>query len=159
MPLLGRRSSWRRTSLRISWTSIWVGMGTGVDMHVDIGIPSAELSKGLSYPRFGQPSHLWLLSSPSGCPIDLVCDKSAGSSLLLKPKRIEEIARSMSRSMSIPLTLKTRKGYYDGNDVSPLRKDSDAAPEKASNLSILPVHTSSPYFQSKLPGSARHSTH
>jgi len=60
-------------------------------------------------------SHSFL---PSGCPIDLVCDKSAGSSLLLKPKKIEEIARSMSRSMSIPLTLKTRKGYYDGNDVS-----------------------------------------
>lgn len=47
-----------------------------------------------------------------------MCDRSAGSSLLLKPKRIEEIARSVSRSMSCPLTLKTRKGYYDDKDVS-----------------------------------------
>ncbi|GAX79261.1 hypothetical protein CEUSTIGMA_g6701.t1 [Chlamydomonas eustigma] len=53
-----------------------------------------------------------------GCPIDIVCDRSAGSSLLLKPKRIEEIARAMSRSMDCPLTLKTRKGYYDGNDMA-----------------------------------------
>lgn len=53
-----------------------------------------------------------------GCPIDLVCDRSAGSSLLLKPKKIEDIARAMSRSMACPLTLKTRKGYHDGGDVS-----------------------------------------
>jgi len=53
-----------------------------------------------------------------GCPIDLVCDKGAGSSLLLKPYRIKEIASSMSRVMSAPLTLKTRKGYYDDNDVA-----------------------------------------
>ncbi len=32
-----------------------------------------------------------------GCPIDIVCDRAAGSSLLLKPKRIEDIAKAMSR--------------------------------------------------------------
>lgn len=53
-----------------------------------------------------------------GCPIDLVCDRNAGSALLRCPRRIEEIARAMSRSMALPLTLKTRKGYNDGQDVS-----------------------------------------
>lgn len=53
-----------------------------------------------------------------GCPIDLVCDRGAGSSLLLKPKRIEEITRAMSRSMDLPLTLKTRKGYHDNTDIA-----------------------------------------
>jgi tRNA-dihydrouridine synthase len=47
-----------------------------------------------------------------------VCDKGAGSALLLKPKRIAEIAQAADRSMSVPLTLKTRKGYYDDKDVS-----------------------------------------
>lgn len=53
-----------------------------------------------------------------GCPIDLVCDRGAGSSLLLKPKRIEEITKAMSRAMDVPLTLKTRKGFHDGADVT-----------------------------------------
>ncbi len=47
-----------------------------------------------------------------------VCDRGAGSALLLKPRKIEEIARAGSRAMSLPLTLKTRKGYYDNQDVS-----------------------------------------
>ena len=57
---------------------------------------------------------------PAGCPIDIVCDRSAGSALLRRPQKMEEIARAMSRSMSCPLTLKTRKGYNDGQDVSAL---------------------------------------
>ncbi|CAL8464684.1 g4219 [Coccomyxa elongata] len=51
-----------------------------------------------------------------GCPIDLVCNRSAGSSLLTKPQRIQQITRSMSSILSCPLTIKVRKGYYDGND-------------------------------------------
>lgn len=53
-----------------------------------------------------------------GCPIDLICDKGAGSSLLTKPKRIEEISRAMSSVLSCPLTLKMRKGFMDDHDVS-----------------------------------------
>ncbi|KAJ9524472.1 hypothetical protein QJQ45_019569 [Haematococcus lacustris] len=53
-----------------------------------------------------------------GCPIDIVCDRGAGSALLLKPKKIKDIAEAADRSMSLPLTLKTRKGYYDDQDVS-----------------------------------------
>jgi len=53
-----------------------------------------------------------------GCPIDLVCDKGAGSALLLKPKRIQELAQAAHRSMSLPLTLKTRMGYYDQDLVA-----------------------------------------
>ncbi|GFH23482.1 tRNA-dihydrouridine synthase 3, partial [Haematococcus lacustris] len=51
-----------------------------------------------------------------GCPIDIVCDRGAGSALLLKPKKIKDIAEAADRSMSLPLTLKTRKGYYDDQD-------------------------------------------
>lgn len=53
-----------------------------------------------------------------GCPIDTICDRSAGSSLLKKINKIEEILKGMSRVLSCPLTIKIRKGYEDSNDVS-----------------------------------------
>ncbi|GFR41828.1 hypothetical protein Agub_g2602, partial [Astrephomene gubernaculifera] len=55
-----------------------------------------------------------------GCPIDLVCDKSAGSALLRQPRRIEQIVRSASAALGerTALTFKTRKGYNDGEDVA-----------------------------------------
>ncbi|GLI70988.1 hypothetical protein VaNZ11_016095 [Volvox africanus] len=54
-----------------------------------------------------------------GCPIDLVCDKKAGSALLRQPSRIERILRATSAALGdIPLTFKTRKGYNDGEDVA-----------------------------------------
>ncbi|GIL80688.1 hypothetical protein Vretimale_9270 [Volvox reticuliferus] len=54
-----------------------------------------------------------------GCPIDLVCDKKAGSALLRQPGRIERILRATSKALGdTPLTFKTRKGYNDGEDVA-----------------------------------------
>jgi tRNA-dihydrouridine synthase 3 len=53
-----------------------------------------------------------------GCPIDLICNKGAGSMLLQKPDRMEAIARSASALLSCPLTLKTRMGYYDDKKVA-----------------------------------------
>jgi tRNA-dihydrouridine synthase len=43
---------------------------------------------------------------------------AAGSAMLLRPNRIEEVVRSMRGVLSCPLTFKTRKGYNDGADVS-----------------------------------------
>ena len=44
-----------------------------------------------------------------GCPIDLICDKGAGSTLMTKPKRMEQVVRSMSTLLDCPLTVKMRK--------------------------------------------------
>ena len=52
-----------------------------------------------------------------GCPIDLVCNKGAGSKLLEKPARMEQIVRASAPLLSCPLTLKTRMGYYDNKRV------------------------------------------
>ena len=51
-----------------------------------------------------------------GCPIDLVVNKGAGSALMQKPARIEQICRAMAPLLTAPLTLKMRTGYAD--DVS-----------------------------------------
>ncbi|KAG2452252.1 hypothetical protein HYH02_003277 [Chlamydomonas schloesseri] len=54
-----------------------------------------------------------------GCPIDLVCDKNAGSALLRQPKRMEQIVRATATALGeVPLTFKTRKGFNDGEDVA-----------------------------------------
>lgn len=53
-----------------------------------------------------------------GCPIDLVCNKGAGSMLLQKPDRMEQIVRASAPLLSCPLTLKTRMGYYDSKRVA-----------------------------------------
>lgn len=52
-----------------------------------------------------------------GCPIDSICKRSAGASLLLKPQRIKQISTSMSSVLQTPLTLKMRKGYHENADL------------------------------------------
>ncbi|KAL0043602.1 hypothetical protein WJX79_009566 [Trebouxia sp. C0005] len=53
-----------------------------------------------------------------GCPIDLICSKGAGSSLLQKPRAIGQIVQGMSAVLSCPLTIKVRKGFNDNQDVT-----------------------------------------
>ena len=52
-----------------------------------------------------------------GCPIDLLCNKGGGAALMKKPNRIKAIAQCASPVIDVPLTLKMRKGYYDGKDI------------------------------------------
>ena len=49
-----------------------------------------------------------------GCPIDLVCNKGAGSSLLQRPGKMADVVRAASRCLSVPLTFKTRKVRWSG---------------------------------------------
>lgn len=44
--------------------------------------------------------------------------RGAGSALLNKPHRIEQIARAMGGLLRCPLTLKIRKGYSDDKDLA-----------------------------------------
>lgn len=53
-----------------------------------------------------------------GCPIDLVCNKGAGSALMRKPNRLETCARAIVRSVNVPVTLKLRMGFEDNNPVA-----------------------------------------
>lgn len=41
-----------------------------------------------------------------GCPIDIVCNKGAGSSLLTKPMRMKSIIQSASGTTDKPITVK-----------------------------------------------------
>ena len=48
-----------------------------------------------------------------GCPIDLVCDKGAGSFLLNRPKKLITMLKAMKRVSDIPITVKLRTGWND----------------------------------------------
>ncbi|KAL3146827.1 hypothetical protein ABBQ38_014803 [Trebouxia sp. C0009 RCD-2024] len=62
--------------------------------------------------------HVSFVDVNMGCPIDLICDRNAGSSLLQRPRAIEQIVRSMSGVLSCPVTIKVRKGFMDNKDVA-----------------------------------------
>jgi len=46
----------------------------------------------------------------SGCPIDIITNRGAGSALLENPRRLQDIIRNMNQVLSVPLTLKVRIG-------------------------------------------------
>lgn len=48
-----------------------------------------------------------------GCPSNTVTGRGAGSSLLKDPTLMHEIAKSMVKAVSIPVTVKMRSGYED----------------------------------------------
>jgi len=50
-----------------------------------------------------------------GCPIDLVCNKGAGSALMQPSKRgrLRQIVQTVSKVISCPLTIKLRTGYFE----------------------------------------------
>ena len=54
----------------------------------------------------------------NGCPIDLVCDKGAGSALMTRPKKIREYVEGLTSQLSCPITLKMRVGWTNEKPVA-----------------------------------------
>lgn len=46
-----------------------------------------------------------------GCPIDIICDKGAGSALMLRDKKLKECLTGMTKVLSCPITIKMRTGW------------------------------------------------
>lgn len=54
-----------------------------------------------------------------GCPINLVCEKGAGSALLDQEAKLEQILRGMTHvSKEVPITVKIRMGTRDNNPTA-----------------------------------------
>ncbi|CAK7329588.1 unnamed protein product [Dovyalis caffra] len=51
-----------------------------------------------------------------GCPIDIVVNKGAGSSLLTKPMRMKSIIEAASGTVEKPITVKVRTAYFEGKN-------------------------------------------
>ncbi|KAJ6849562.1 tRNA-dihydrouridine(47) synthase [NAD(P)(+)]-like isoform X3 [Iris pallida] len=71
-----------------------------------------------------------------GCPIDIVVNKGAGSSLLTKPMRMKGIIQAASGTIDKPITVKVRTGYFEGRN----RVDSLIADISDWGASAVTVH-------------------
>ncbi|XP_047328486.1 tRNA-dihydrouridine(47) synthase [NAD(P)(+)]-like [Impatiens glandulifera] len=71
-----------------------------------------------------------------GCPIDIVVDKGAGSSLLTKPMRMKNIIQTTSSIVDKPIVVKVRTGYLEGRN----RIDSLIADIGQWGASALTIH-------------------
>jgi tRNA-dihydrouridine synthase len=43
-----------------------------------------------------------------GCPIDIICNRGAGSALLKKPRRLQEVVQATAAATSKPVIVKIR---------------------------------------------------
>ncbi|MES9858672.1 MAG: tRNA dihydrouridine synthase DusB [Sedimenticola sp.] len=71
-----------------------------------------------------------------GCPAKKVCKVAAGSALLKRPKRVEEILQAVVQAVDVPVTLKIRTGW------SPEERNAlqIARIAEASGIQALAVH-------------------
>ncbi|XP_064456473.1 tRNA-dihydrouridine(47) synthase [NAD(P)(+)]-like [Ornithodoros turicata] len=53
-----------------------------------------------------------------GCPIDFIYKKGAGSGLMSRSKKLDEIVYGMSSVLEVPLTLKMRAGIKEGKTIA-----------------------------------------
>ena len=53
-----------------------------------------------------------------GCPIDAVCNKGMGASLACRPGRVQSVVKTMSQTLSCPLTVKMRVGYDNDTPIA-----------------------------------------
>ena len=70
-----------------------------------------------------------------GCPSNTVTGRGAGSSLLKSPDLLNQVAKTMVESVSVPVTIKMRSGY---EDISLFRENLLAAQE--SGVSFITLH-------------------
>ncbi len=73
-----------------------------------------------------------------GCPSNRVTGRGAGSSLLKEPDFLYEVARSLCKAVSVPVTIKMRSGY---DDISLFRENLFAAQESGARYITLHPRT------------------
>ena len=49
-----------------------------------------------------------------GCPLDLICDKGAGATLMMRDNKLKGILGGLSTTLSCPFTIKIRTGWDEG---------------------------------------------
>lgn len=53
-----------------------------------------------------------------GCPIDLVCEKGAGASLMLRERKLRDSLTGMLKVLPCPVTIKMRTGWNENNPIA-----------------------------------------
>ena len=60
-----------------------------------------------------------LIDVNMGCPVPKVCGNREGSFLMTEPQLVEKIVSAVARKIQIPLTVKMRRGFSDGDETAP----------------------------------------
>ena len=63
-----------------------------------------------------ESSGAYLIDINMGCPVKKIARKGGGSALLKDPKLAEELVRRISKSVKIPVSVKTRIGWSNKNE-------------------------------------------
>eukprot|EP00560_Eucampia_antarctica_P009055 CAMPEP_0197828308 /NCGR_PEP_ID=MMETSP1437-20131217/4897_1 /TAXON_ID=49252 ORGANISM="Eucampia antarctica, Strain CCMP1452" /NCGR_SAMPLE_ID=MMETSP1437 /ASSEMBLY_ACC=CAM_ASM_001096 /LENGTH=547 /DNA_ID=CAMNT_0043429479 /DNA_START=75 /DNA_END=1715 /DNA_ORIENTATION=- len=53
-----------------------------------------------------------------GCPLDIMCDKGAGASLMLRDKKLKDIVEGVTNTLSCPVTIKMRTGWDESKPIA-----------------------------------------
>lgn len=53
-----------------------------------------------------------------GCPLDLMCDKGCGASLMLRDRKLKDIVQGITNTLSCPITIKMRTGWDESKPVA-----------------------------------------
>lgn len=62
--------------------------------------------------------HLFAIDVNMGCPARKIAGKGDGSALMKDPKLASEIISSIAKDISHPLTVKFRRGYFEGEETA-----------------------------------------
>ena len=75
-----------------------------------------------------------------GCPIDLVVDKGCGSALMTRQKKIHDLVRGLTRTLSCCITLKMRVGWNKNvKEAHNIIRGVEALPE-SSRIAAFMIH-------------------
>jgi nifR3 family TIM-barrel protein len=58
-----------------------------------------------------------LIDVNCGCPVRKIVNRNAGAALLREPSRLSAIVRAMARAVPVPITVKMRSGWEEGDDA------------------------------------------
>jgi tRNA-dihydrouridine synthase 3 len=75
-----------------------------------------------------------------GCPLDLICNKGSGACLMLRDKRLEEIVRGMTSTLSVPVTIKMRTGWDMDHPLAHKLVGRINSWNLGSNISAIMIH-------------------
>lgn len=75
-----------------------------------------------------------------GCPIDLICRQGAGSSLMLRSNRLNQVITSMSRASKVPITLKIRTGLNDKKPTADQLINSVSSQFTDGRVGLISIH-------------------
>lgn len=92
---------------------------TEEERPVSIQIFGGEPSKMADAARVVEQLGADIVDVNMGCPVPKIAKHNAGCSLMREPAHAAEIIHAMSRAVSIPVTVKMRKGWDDGEINAP----------------------------------------